>query len=232
MTKALKILNFKLLKHFGIVLMKKKYLILTCTAFILFSVSNAEAYVGPGAGFAFVSSFFILFTTFILAFLTLVLWPIKWIFRTIRSFKSVKKSKVKKVVIVGLDGQDPELTEKFMNEGILPNFSKLRNEGSFNRLETTCLAESPVAWSGFQTGCNPAKHKIFDFLVPNRKTYFPELSSAQVEKPNKTISFGKYQIPIGKPVIDLGRKSLPFWKILGNHGVFSTILRVPNNIST
>jgi hypothetical protein len=44
----------------------------------------AHAYVGPGAGFAFVSSFFILFVTFLLAFLTLLTWPIRWIFQTIR----------------------------------------------------------------------------------------------------------------------------------------------------
>lgn len=197
------------------------------TLLILLSASPAHAYIGPGAGFAFVSSFMILIITFFLAFVTLLTWPIRWIFRSLRGRKALARSRVKRVVIVGLDGQDPDLTEQFMKEGLLPNFSKLSEQGGFFRLQTTLLAESPVAWSGFQTGCNPGRHKIFDFLVPNRKSYLPELSSAQIRSSAKTISLGKYQIPIGKPSIQVGRKSQPFWKILGDHGVFSTIIRVP-----
>lgn len=194
---------------------------------ILFLPGTAHAYIGPGAGFAFVSSFFILFMTFVLAFVTLLTWPIKWAFRTFKGRRALAKSRCKRVIVVGLDGQDPDLTEQFMKEGLMPNFTKLRDQGSYSRLRTSLLAESPVAWSCFQTGCNPGRHKIFDFLVPNRKSYLPELSSAQVRASDKVIPLGKYQLPIGKPRIDLGRKSQPFWKILGDHGVFSTILRVP-----
>jgi predicted AlkP superfamily phosphohydrolase/phosphomutase len=114
-----------------------------------------------------------------------------------------------------------------MSEGILPNFKCLGEKGSYTRLGTTLPAESPVAWSSFQTGCNPGRHRVFDFLVPNRKTYLPELCSAQVEPPRRSLKIGKYQIPLGKPAISFGRKSQSFWKILGDHGVFSTILRVP-----
>lgn len=187
----------------------------------------AHAYVGPGAGFAFVSSFFILFITFALAFLTLLTWPIRWIFQTIRGRKALARSRVKRVIILGLDGQDPELTQKFMDEGLLPNFKKLSETGSFRNLGTTLLAESPVAWSSFQTGCNPGRHKIYDFLVPNRKSYLPELSSAEIEPPTRNFAIGPFRIPIGKPTIRQGRKSQPFWKTLGEHGVFSTVLRVP-----
>src|SRR5262245_35864101 len=37
----------------------------------------AEAYIGPGAGFALLSSFFVVFTTIILAALSLLTWPIR-----------------------------------------------------------------------------------------------------------------------------------------------------------
>ena len=84
------------------------------------------------------------------------------------------------MVVLGLDGQDPELTDQFMKEGLLPNFRKLQEQGTYIRLETTLPAESPVAWSSFQTGCNPGRHRIFDFLEPNRKTYLPELTSARI----------------------------------------------------
>jgi len=42
--------------------------------------------------------------------------------KAILSSKRSKNARAKRVVIVGLDGQDPELTEKWMNEGLLPNF--------------------------------------------------------------------------------------------------------------
>lgn len=195
---------------------------------ILLSIARpAHAYIGPGAGFAFVSSFFILLLTFFLAFLTLLTWPIRWVIKSIRGRHALAKARVKRVIVLGLDGQDPELTEQMMAEGILPNFSKLREQGAFTPLKTTLLAESPVAWSSFQTGCNPGKHRIFDFLVPNRKAHLPELSSAKVSGPKRFIPLGKYRIPIGKPSLPVGRKSQPFWKTLGEHGVFSSVLRVP-----
>ncbi len=194
---------------------------------VIFCAARAEAYVGPGAGFAFVSTFFIFFMTFALAFLTILTWPIKWVIRVLFRSRKLKSSKVKRVLIVGLDGQDPELTEEFMNQGLLPNFTKLKEQGAFSRLETTLPAESPVAWSTFQTGCNPGKHRIYDFLVPNRKVMVPELSSSSVSTSSRTLKLGKYIIPLGKPAMTVGRKSQPFWKVLGEYGVTSTVVRVP-----
>ena len=52
------------------------------------------------------------------------------------------------------------------------------------------------------------------------------LSSAEISGA-RTISIGKYRIPVGKPRVKLLRKSRPFWKILGERGVFSSIIRVP-----
>ena len=34
-------------------------------------------------------------------------------------------------------------------------------------------------------------------------------------------------IPLSRPSVEMRRKSQPFWKILGEHAVDSTILRVP-----
>ena len=38
---------------------------------------------------------------------------------------------------------------------------------------------------------------------------------------------GRWRIPLSRPVLELRRKSQPFWKILGEHGIASTVLRVP-----
>ena len=194
---------------------------------LLSAPTSAEAYVGPGAGFAFVSSLFILLATMVLAVITLLTWPIRLAVQTIRGSRALAASRVKRVIVLGLDGQDPELTEQLMNEGVLPNFTRLRRQGSFHRLRTTLLAESPVAWTSFQTGCNPGKHRIFDFLVPNRKSHLPELCSARVAPPTRSLPLGPFRIPLGKPLIEAGRRSQPFWKTLGDHGIVSTILRVP-----
>ena len=188
-----------------------------------------HAYIGPGAGVAFVSSFLVVLITLVLALFTLVTWPIRWALQTLRGQTALRKSRVRRVVIVGLDGQDPKLTEELMQQGELPNFKKLREVGSYTRLGTSLPAESPVAWSCFQTGSNPGKHRVFDFLVPNRKSYLPELCSARIEPPRRSLSFGPYRIPFGKPLIQFERKSRSFWKILGDHGIFSTILRVPTS---
>ena len=194
---------------------------------LLCAPTPAEAYVGPGAGFAFVSSLFILLAAMVLAVITLLTWPIRLVVQKIRGTRALAASRVKRVIVLGLDGQDPELTEQLMDEGVLPNFVKLRRQGSFHRLRTTLLAESPVAWTSFQTGCNPGKHRIFDFLVPNRKSHLPELCSARVAPPKRSLRLGPFRIPLGKPLIEAGRRSQPFWKTLGDHGIVSTILRVP-----
>jgi predicted AlkP superfamily phosphohydrolase/phosphomutase len=77
------------------------------------------------------------------------------------------------------------------------------------------------------TGANPSKHNIFDFLSRDPRSYLPTLSSAHIGKPRKVLSLGRYNIPLSKPDIRGLRRSTPFWKILGDHGIFSTILRVP-----
>ncbi|MGI9070611.1 MAG: alkaline phosphatase family protein [Bryobacteraceae bacterium] len=47
---------------------------------------------------------------------------------------------------------------------VLPNLARLRNQGSFSRLGTTMPPQSPVAWTTFITGLEPAAHGIFDFV--------------------------------------------------------------------
>lgn len=194
---------------------------------ILSLASTAEAYIGPGAGFAFLSSFLIFFLTFFLAFFSILSWPFRWLFRLLRGQKAYQNSRVDKVIILGFDGLDPDLTEKYMAEGKLPVLSQLKKQGTFKRLKTTTPAISPVAWSSFMTGCEPSKHNIFDFLSRNPKTYLPDLSSARIGPPSRFLKLGKYRIPLGRPEIRLLRKSQPFWKLLGQEGIFSTILRIP-----
>src|SRR6476659_2597954 len=147
---------------------------------ILATPQIVHAYAGPGAGFAVLSSFWTLFVAFLYSFYALVTWPIRQLFRWLRRRKAYGKAQVKRVVIVGFDGMDPELATRFMSEGKLPNLAKLRDSGTFRPLRTTFPAISPVAWSTFQTGVNPGKHNIYDFLARDLANYLPYLSSAQI----------------------------------------------------
>jgi len=198
--------------------------------FLLFFLAFAlplSAYIGPGAGFAFLSSFLVLFLTFFLAIFSFLSWPFRFLMRLIKGQKAYKKSHINRLVVLGLDGMDPVLVDKYMAKGKLPHLAKLADKGSYRILETTIPSISPVAWSSFMTGCHPAKHNIFDFLSRDPKTYLPDLSSAHIGSPKRVLPLGKYNIPLSKPEIKGMRKSIPFWKILGDNGIFSTILRIP-----
>lgn len=186
----------------------------------------AEAYIGPGAGFALLSSFLVLFTTILIVIASLLVWPFRTLWRVMTRRKA-PRALIKRLIVVGLDGQDPVLTDRFMAEGLLPNFQKLASGGCYRRLRTTFPSVSPVAWSSFSTGTHPARHNIFDFLDRDRRTYLPLLSSTRIGRVERFLKLGRYRIPLHKPELRLLRKSKPFWTILGEHRIWSTVLRVP-----
>lgn len=176
-------------------------------------------YIGPGAGIALVGSSSVIIIAVLGTIFGLLILPIRLLLRFLRRRKLPKGSKNRKVVVLGFDGMDYRLTKRFIDEGHLPNFKKLAEEGSFAPLKTTNPSLSPVAWSSFQTGVNPGAHNVFDFLSRDARTYLPKLVSTDIEE--KRTLFGK------KSVYKLTRKSKPFWDILGKFGVFSHIIRVP-----
>lgn len=204
---------------------------LACVAYQLTHRGHSDGvllgYVGPGAGFAFLGSLLSLLTGFLLGVFSLLVWPFRMAWRLVRRRGGFRKARVKKVIFLGLDGLDPRLAEKFMADGMLPNLSRLKERGSYSRLRTTFPALSPVAWSTFATGVNPAKHNIFDFLNRNMKSYVPELAAAKVYPPERVLKLGRLRIPLSGSHVESRRKSVPFWTLLGKQQIGSTIIRVP-----
>jgi len=194
---------------------------------ILVAPTIVYAYVGPGAGFAFIGSFMALFAALLAGIGSLLVWPIRFVIRSFRRRKASRRSNLKRMVILGLDGLDPNLVDQWIGAGELPNLKKLSEQGSYTRLRTTYPSISPVAWSSFMTGVDPLRHNIFDFLNRDTRTYKPKLSSSEVGPSVRTMQVGEWVIPLGKPLIRSMRKSRAFWNILGDHGVPSNILRVP-----
>jgi predicted AlkP superfamily phosphohydrolase/phosphomutase len=124
----------------------------------------------------------------------------------------------RRVIVLGLDGLEPSIVETLLSRGELPNFAKLRQQGSYRRLRTTYPAQTPVAWSSFATGTNPGGHGIFDFIRRNPATYQPDLALSQFE-PAKSM--------MALPRVVSRRKGVPIWKLLAQAGVPSTVLRCP-----
>ncbi|MFB3903427.1 MAG: alkaline phosphatase family protein [Acidobacteriota bacterium] len=135
----------------------------------------------------------------------------------------------KKLLILGLDGLDPQIMTRLMDEGKLPHFSRLRCGGGFSPLATSIPPESPVAWSTFLTGLDAGGHGIFDFIHREPKTLTPYLSTTTTEEAAWTLPLGSWRIPLWPGEVKLNRKGRAFWELLENRGVPCTIIRVPAN---
>jgi predicted AlkP superfamily phosphohydrolase/phosphomutase len=105
-----------------------------------------------------------------------------------------------------------------LEAGLLPNFKKLRDSGSYRRLRTTYPAQTPVAWSSFATGVNPGGHGIFDFICRDPQNYMPGMALSRFEK-----SKGFF----GSTKLVNRRRGVPFWQTLAKQGIRSTVLRCP-----
>jgi predicted AlkP superfamily phosphohydrolase/phosphomutase len=195
-------------------------LLVTCT-------TPALAYIGPGAGFAAAGSLLVLLGTFALAFGIILIWPIKAVVKVF-TMRGKTKAKVKRVVVVGLDGFDPGLAEQFSEEGLMPNFKKLADQGCFSRLATAMPSISPVAWSTYATGVDASRHNIYDFLTRDPCSYMPVLSSTDTRTVPRNLNLGFAKVPFGQRAIyKILQKSQPFWKLLGANHIWSSIIRVP-----
>ena len=71
----------------------------------------------------------------------------------------------RRVLILGLDGMDPQTLDLLMSEGKLPNFSRLRQEGAYGRLESQKPILSPIIWTTIATGKTADLHGIGHFVA-------------------------------------------------------------------
>ena len=135
----------------------------------------------------------------------------------------------RRVVVLGLDGLDPEIIQALMDEGRAPNFRKLAELGSFRKLGTTMPALSPVAWSTFITGTDPGSHTVADFIMRDPLTYEPYFSIWETRPPSRAFSLGNYELAMGGPGVVNNRVGVPFWTYLTDAGIPSTVIKIPTN---
>lgn len=106
-----------------------------------------------------------------------------------------------KIVVIGVDGATLDLMESWMDEGKLPTFAKIREQGVYGNLRSTTPYYSAPAWVSIVTGCHPGKHGIYDFF--------------------RTDTFSK------KIVNSRYRKTQAIWSILTATGNKSIVVNVP-----
>jgi len=132
------------------------------------------------------------------------------------------------VIVLGFDGMDYGLTQRLMDEGRMPNFTRLSQLGGFGPLGTSVPPQSPVAWSNFITGQDSGGHGIFDFVHREADTLEPYFSTSRVEDP-KIVKILGWEFPMGGGGVELLRKGQEFWEVLEQNGVESHIYRMPAN---
>ncbi|MFB6345424.1 MAG: alkaline phosphatase family protein, partial [bacterium] len=160
------------------------------------------SYVGPGAGFAFFSTFLVLILSAIVVFATVLVVPFKWtrkFFRMIIPVESVRYLVYVAValgliwlagsyvvawwsgpahprfVVLGMDGLDPDIVRDMASRGELPNFKRLMERGELQNLKVPNPPISPTSWASFITGSNPGRHGVLGFIGRDPETYGPEL---------------------------------------------------------
>lgn len=86
------------------------------------------------------------------------------------------QGQAKKVILVGLDGADTLMVQRFVKEGRLPNIEKAMQQGVF---APDCLSMHPTItppnWASFATGATPGTHGVTDFWEHHAQEPLDEL---------------------------------------------------------
>jgi predicted AlkP superfamily phosphohydrolase/phosphomutase len=143
--------------------------------------------------------------------------------------KSIGSTTGKKVIVLGLDGLDPNIIQRLMEANRAPNFKKLASTGVFERLGTTMPALSPVAWSSFITGLTPGGHGIPDFIARNPYSYMPFFSIWETRDADRKLTLGDYEFALSGGGVHSLRHGRPFWSYLTERGIPSTVIKIPTN---
>src|SRR5262249_40045682 len=61
------------------------------------------------------------------------------------------------------------------------------------------------------------------------KTLAPFSSMSQTAEGGRTLTIGPYLLPLSSGQVRNFRKGTPFWQILSQHGIHSTMIRMPTN---
>ncbi|MGB4905330.1 MAG: alkaline phosphatase family protein, partial [Saprospiraceae bacterium] len=110
------------------------------------------------------------------------------------------KHPARKVLVIGWDAADWKVLNPLMDQGLMPNLTKLVDSGVMGRIATLDPPLSPTLWTSIATGKRPYKHGIHGFVEPT---------------------------PNGKgirPINITGRKVKAIWNILNQHNMKTNVI--------
>ncbi len=120
------------------------------------------------------------------------------------SFLNFKKKKTRRrVAVIGLDGVPYHQIIDLSGKGLIPNISKIMQDGLICEMKSSSPPVSPVSWTTCVTGVNPAKHGIFGQMERRRESYgiyFP--NGLQVASPSiwdLLTAVGKTSVAVNVP---------------------------------
>ena len=73
------------------------------------------------------------------------------------------RAKTRRVLLIGLDGATFDFITPWAEDGSLPTFRKIMDDGVHGPLRSTIPPVTPPAWTSMVTGTNPGKHGVFHF---------------------------------------------------------------------
>lgn len=119
-----------------------------------------------------------------------------------------------KMLVIGVDGMDTELIEKYSVH--LPNFTRIREANRRVHLTSVFPPDSDSAWASIYTGLDPSKHGIVEFVDPverskiQRNAAFPDIA------PIRGNTFWDIAGKLGKKVFVLfPHIAYPAWPVNG-----------------
>jgi len=70
-----------------------------------------------------------------------------------------------RTLLIGWDAADAELIEQWCLQGLLPNISRMKSQGTWARMQTTAEILHVSAWPSVFTGTTPDKHGLYHAYV-------------------------------------------------------------------
>jgi hypothetical protein len=110
-----------------------------------------------------------------------------------------RESRGPRVYVLGLDGATWDIIDPLIEQGKLPAFQALKEQGSWARLRTFDPTLSAVVWTSIATGKGMLKHGIIDWTFVNKQ---------------------KIQVPYSSS----GKKVPSIWEMMDEHGLKSVVL--------
>jgi predicted AlkP superfamily phosphohydrolase/phosphomutase len=134
---------------------------------------------------------------------------------------------VKKVVVLGIDGMDRESSSR---PSSIRADAELQSLDGGRRLPPRDhhAPAKPVAWSTFMTGPDSGGHGIFDFIHVDPTKMAPHNSMAVAEAGGRPVNVGLV-VPRPWRRCAAPAQGQNLWQMLGEHGLRSTIFRMPVN---